>query len=849
MATKINTNQINTNASARFTSDAEMLTKANIANVANAFRIPFSDPNWSSGNTVYTFSTAATGNYEVFNNSIGRNFDGAEITKTSTGFTLANPVLSGDVLFVSGSLGVLGNLIQAPLPLNQIQGEGTASPSTMVIPPLGGSTNVTVSSVVNTDSPYSSQLPFKRRVTNAYISGASVYYVDIINQLPTPPSSISLGFWINNSDVSAAFTGGRNYEVLYYDTSTISAAIFDITTVIAAIGNNQTGSVSNSLATSNWKAVCLDKQLGYSFVAITIYNLVYSGSYVPSPMFRFYQQFTGYLYTWTKVDFAGMVLLFNQTIISSDVYPDGINNLQYPASIPSNFNSIQSIINKLPTTGYKFKISLTTNNIIVRTSFNSIYDIAVTFNIAVATNGAVNTASAKLLLKSAATSSAGLPLHGADGDDAAPMLIANGYFGGNHGNSGCVNIVATAHGKDVTDEGSKWVDGAAHNFYIVKVIDTNNFWVMGDNVGTSTNWSYITTISGNLTYVSGAQHTGNITVASFFGTQLTPGTKNVSISVLADGIAISGNGDYAANTLDIVETYDVVDTPSAVAQLVANRPVGGYLTHPALNIGPAVVSVRNYYNIQEQCKIALYVAWIDQENIYLNYFGGTQNSMNPPYWYANYTRYFPASLPISDGTNTFDFRVPISIISPGSPACPWVAQMDLTSSYWEDGKPVTRVIDNVTDGANLNINFNMGILPVGIGTIPNRINNITDAWQISTNRKLYPKAIDSKINNGSGYVPAGTIKQFAMFRGWSEKTSARTNMYTIKFGNSYYVILDWHIVTNDVITLPNSMLGKTITVNRQTSNVTITETLVTGVIEVSVTASTPQYAYLELIIS
>jgi hypothetical protein len=732
------------------------------------------------------------------------------------------------------------------LPNNYIQGEGTIQPTVMVVPINGSIVNLNVTLVANTNSPYYTKLAYKRRVTNTYTSGASAFYSNIVTPPTTYPTSISQGFWINDADVSAAFLGNKNFEFWYYDVvaGIVAKNSFNITSLINSIGNTYLGSGTSTAATSyNWKAVCLDKQNGYSFIAMTFYNIVYSGSFTAQPTLRLYHIYTYTIgNTWTKVDMSGMVLLFNNEVTSSSIYPDGNQIIQYPPTLQSLYTNVTDINSTLLASQKRFSIQIAGNYSYVRSFFNSTYDIVVTLYVDTTRNSSLNVYSAKLVLKTSPSTASGIILNGATGDDSAPTKICNSYMGGNHGNSGMLRVTSTAHGKTVADVGSKWVDGSGVNYYLLKVIDANTLWMISDNSGTASNWIYDVTISGNLTYVNNAVNTGTITVASYIQDQLLPSTKNVSIVIYGDNIPLTTNGVYTANNLSMVETYDIVNTNSAVTGLVANRPSGGYTTQPPLNIADSCVSIENTYIFQDQSKILIYTKWIANQNINLVYFGGTQAAYYLPPSFSGYKRYYPASLPISDGTTTWDFRTLTNIITG------WTTDMNFTSAYWEDSKPVTRVVDLITNGTDLNINLNLGVVPIGVGTITNRISNVENAWFLATNKKLYPHTIDDILNIG-GVVSAGTIKQMATFRGWVEKPSTKTNMFIMQVGSSYYILLDWHTAQNDIVTLPSYLIGLNITVNRKSSNVSISDTLNTGVINVTVGTSSPQYGYLELIIN
>jgi hypothetical protein len=849
MATKINTNQINTNSSARFTSDAEIGGLASIASVAAALIIKYSDTsNWSAGYTVYTFTTPRSGQDIVNNDTIGRRLRSSEYSVTTTALTLVTAAQPNDEFTLIGPV-AQANANQA-LPNNLIQGEGSLSPTFIVVPSDGASVNVSESLVANTDSPYFSQLPNKRRITNIYTSGASAYNSNILPiTWTTSNTTVGVGRWVKDSDAAAAYLGGTNAEVWFYDTG-VGAIIFDvlyaILTVNAAIGNSQTGTGSNSYATGySWSVTCLDKQNGYSFIAINIFNVVYGGGYTPGQM-RFYDIYNTCIpNTWTKIDYAGMVFLLNTKVISSSVYPDGNNILQWPPCPLSNNAGIMALNSEVAANGKKFTVTINGAYTYIRTSYNTIYDIVTTMFADAAANTSLTFYGQKLILKTDPTSASGIVLNGGTGDDSAPTKVCNSYMYGRHGNSAILMVVVTAHGKTVADVGSRWVDGASHNFYIISIIDANTLWMVSDNTGSASNWVYYVTISGNLTYGANAVHTGNMTVASYAQDQMLPSTKNVVITILLDGNVITANGVYPCNKPEMIEAYDGVDFNLAITGLISGRPGGGYTIQPALNIAGTAISVQNYYNFQDQNKCLIFFKWNLKETINLIYFGGTQSANLVKAPFTSCKRYMPNVLPISDGVTTWDFRTPSTL--PTYPSG-FNADMNVTSAYWEDGtNPPSRAVDMLTNGSNLNVNFNIGALPFGIGTKAGRIANVLNAWFLASNVKLYPYVLDgNKLNSGG--VTAPVVKQGAMFRGFCDKPTNQTNFIIFAFGTQWYVLIDWHTVINDQIILPDYMLGKPISIYKNSSNVTLVDTVVTGVLDVTVASASPQYGYLELII-
>lgn len=471
-----------------------------------------------------------------------------------------------------------------------------------------------------------------------------------------------------------------------------------------------------------------------------------------------------------------------------------------------------------------------------RSPFNDIYDVVMIMGVNTTTNSSLNISAAKLITKSGNTiTDLGFQMSGGSSDDSCPSNINNGYIGGNHGNSGAITITATAHGKTLADVGSSYTDSSSITFYLIEIIDANKLLVISENIGISPTWKYKTNPTGTLTYVSNGANPTNIVIESTLITQVLPSTKNVSLKLVADGVTVSSDGTYSAQKVTFTESYDIIDTVSMVNNLVANRPSGGYITQPDFTDGTVIISLTNIYDIQDKCAVNLSWTWQTKEDLYLGYFGGTQDTFFLPTWVSALNRYFPSSLPVSDGTDSYDFRIPIDIKT-----TTWSPAMNYTSAYWENGIPPSRVVD-MMQSTDINVNFNLGFLPIGVAG-DNRSSNVENAWYLYPSKKLYPHAIDDKLNV-SGSLPSGTVKTGSNFRGWSEATPERTNLFFVKNGTDTYAFADWHSVTNDLLPMPDYLIGKSVTVVQKTSNVTVASSIVNGFLAVSVTSATPLYGY------
>ena len=191
-------------------------------------------------------------------------------------------------------------------------------------------------------------------------------------------------------------------------------------------------------------------------------------------------------------------------------------------------------------------------------------------------------------------------------------------------------------------------------------------------------------------------------------------------------------------------------------------------------------------------------------------FFGTQYGYHKPDWITDWKRCVPHLLPFSDGTKNWDLRVPTSIFTDSDKLN---SGKTVLSDDFEDGKRPLRLFDTIYS-PTLNINFNLGILPVAHMS---NIDDYTDAaWYFRSHPtstyssfwKAYPKVIDSKINAADGFVEPGTSIQGVMYRGWSHKTNMQSNYFSFYNGDDYYVICDFHVVVEYRIPIPEHLCGK-----------------------------------------
>ncbi len=161
------------------------------------------------------------------------------------------------------------------------------------------------------------------------------------------------------------------------------------------------------------------------------------------------------------------------------------------------------------------------------------------------------------------------------GDDAAPVNYNGTYIGGNHGALVLIPVTHTAHGKGFKDVGSIYsVDGTLYT--IMRVVDANNLWLLSQNTGTTSVWSFKTdSLKGKtLVHVSGGTNTADIVVSTSSPTalvQLRSAINNHRKTIIADGFReLTATGVYDVEYLEFIDSYSIMNVPAILSYIQAH---------------------------------------------------------------------------------------------------------------------------------------------------------------------------------------------------------------------------------------------------------------------------------------
>ncbi|HEN9534221.1 TPA: hypothetical protein U9I93_000501 [Acinetobacter baumannii] len=333
-------------------------------------------------------------------------------------------------------------------------------------------------------------------------------------------------------------------------------------------------------------------------------------------------------------------------------------------------------------------------------------------------------------------------------DDAAPLRYNNTYIGANHGVDSVRQIIHNGHGKANVDVGSIYqVEGK--NYTLIRVVDANNLWLFPDNVGTSsTKWLYPKdSLSGKtLTHVSGGTNTADIVVSTSSladPVQLLPAVNNHVRKIIVDGYkTITASGFYDVESIEFVDTYNIVNPPSLISYLRAHT---GTSTDPDFTVSSLDydVNVQVSYKYAVNGSVTINSQYLRKSDINFEFAGLTQ-ALPLNFTGKTLLQYVPKVKPIVGSLKTWDFANIEDITTT-------IERVDFLKANWVSANnPPDRMAQIVKNGANKEFGHVVGYSLERGATKPSIRQNTTDAGFIFTSRKMYPKALvgslDSVVN-------------------------------------------------------------------------------------------------------
>ncbi|MGY3054387.1 hypothetical protein ACVWYG_002594 [Pedobacter sp. UYEF25] len=723
------------------------------------------------------------------------------------------------------------NALNSDIPISRInKGESTATPEAFP-PAVEGVGGFGVTNIADTTSPTKDIVGRKHIFSNTMTAdGATCYRIFNILIGTNRPPIVSFAFWVKKTEFQAIFTTGIN--------SYFGVKNFTVNPTLVLAGTPQTVSPAGAITEYTSATLTATKiaevgayiRLRLTFSAIT-WNSGFVGTSIP-----YYFLFNGAASNGKSMEFIDFTVLFNQEPQGTIIYPDPQN------AFGSNVVSLKGI--QADVTALKagsglgsVKVKKVGAFVYVSSPWSATLDLVKAFEIrqgSFLNNGNLNFLNDYTVTKGSDISVQGTLLK-VSTDDITPVSVNGSYVGGNHSWNQVRNIVASSHGKTLADVGAIYKDSANNQFTILRILDANNIWAIGDDNLPEGQYGFNVPVIGNLTYVSNGVNntTFSFSSSASAGNGYTTVTQTTPVMMLDGKTKITADGTYYCEFMDVLETYNILDLKTIRSGITSGRPTGGYLTQPLFNqFGDALVNISNTYRFTDNGNTVVFNNFRDYKAITLSYSGVIQCiKITDPN-----TLYIPKSLPISDGVKTFDFRNKESWTA--VPA----AIMNLTSAYWEN--PLSPPDRFLNTSANLNL---MAGYITDRGSQTSRKDAVNNAIFLNTTGKIYPYAFDKPY-----VLSANSSFSTVAFRSYTNPANnptGRTNFSYVDLGNTIFIFLDYHGAIDDNIAANTKWIGKKVEVYEKNAKCILFGNVVTASINILSTASATDYGFIVLKIS
>jgi hypothetical protein len=432
------------------------------------------------------------------------------------------------------------------------------------------------------------------------------------------------------------------------------------------------------------------------------------------------------------------------------------------------------------------------------------------------------------------------------GDETNPVVFQsdqvgqNYYTNGNHPTPGVITSTATTHGFTYNDVGQTRQCSNGHTWYLAEMTTNHDLLWLGENISAvEGKYRFLTAadMGSTLTHVANGTHT-----ASYAGFTATDGNikgwtngydelrlyvNNTEVDLWQDNLITDVSGVQLTQTIHYYEPYSVIDFFNA------NRPVGGYTQWP--NVGGDIWdSAYQVYDLQDSL-FAVYHKDDFAQDITVLHCGLQQqswggNTLFSPHVY----RYIPGLLPVSDGTNTFDYRTGVDIQTDV-----FGAQLMATPDTWEDTPPrrefevysgAVKEYDNATPTPNeiysqdVDFVINFGSLPL-YDSADDVAETMDRTFWIQQGGKFSYMVYSHWTSPPT--LPAGSTVQAVFVRGTAKKpaTAGVINDCRVRLSNGdLWCWMDFDAAGDYDMRRPS---GKVATIRSHTTNVSVTGDTIT----------------------
>ncbi len=376
--------------------------------------------------------------------------------------------------------------------------------------------------------------------------------------------------------------------------------------------------------------------------------------------------------------------------------------------------------------------------------------------------------------------------------DDVPCAEVNGaWIGSNHGQPACITLYAPGHGKTTRDIGSVWKDEKGVTFTLLRPEGKDYLFLISENVGTITDYKFITKIEGNLTFVSDGENTATIpqnddqTVTQLRRAYRFTKKRIVGIK---DGKEKNVMTAFTCDSARLEEEYETMNPATVAPALTASRPEGGFDYTPDLaQFGEPMLRVKNTYHLLEDGTILCEFSFEKLMDVHFERVLGAMFQHKIDVYRGGIHRYIPKMLPFTEKGNTFDFSSPISILED-----PFPDNFLVTSEYWENpASPPDRVVDYFRDSEGHDkLCYTLGFLPIFDGQPQKRLTHLEHSHMLYRTRKYYPTFMCGDLDRVHGIA----FKKFFV----PEKD--RACAYSVKAFGKTYIYMD--LIEKNTISYP-----------------------------------------------
>lgn len=694
--------------------------------------------------------------------------------------------------------------------------------------------------VADTTSPTKDIIGFKRIFSNTLTANQATCFQSVNIVLGTKrPSIISFAMWINKAQYQSIYNGTFVNYIGFRSYQANASLILAGTAPISEPADT-TPIAEYTTAKAEFKVI--EEINGWIRLRITYFDILWKPTFTGTTIANYFHLSKANAFG-KSLEISDFTVLFDEYISAGFTYGDpngafdstNISLKYLKDSINATNQRVTDLENKLSETGGASRLLIEGDTAYISSPFSDTRELVKKMVIrrprSYSSNPNANFLVSYLINKDADLRTELLRIKD-EGDDITPAFVNGSYISGNHGwNHPWILTVSAGHNKTLKDVGSLYSDVAGDRFVIMRIASPTQLIICSLNLATdgfTYNFKRPTTA---LTYVSGGDNTDPMSTYTTAGiSNLWPSLSQASLSTFVDGNLVTGNFDGKCDKFDIHESVDIYDLPSILDKLVANRPAGGYTSDVYYNeIGAdKLFRMSLVYSFDSDGATVViesmkdYKKFVHQWNGVIQIIALTTGNL-----------YIPKSLPISDGTKSYDFRqISNWSVAPAS-------NLNLTTAYWEN--PLSPPDRSVM--FNNNIILNSGyILDKGQGV--DRKSRIDDSFFLATSRKLYPRFISIPFNMENNDFYSGMA--FRIYTNPANNPVGRTNYSFFQRNDEVYMWMDYHGSIIDHIKMKDKWSGMKINVIEKSNNIKIQDSIVSDSITVISTAEPTASGYLVL---